>query len=335
MALQKDAVQALARVDPDRALELLAGMDTPVPMQSGSLPEDLRAYAARTVFPAYWRRHGEKALDRIRQNAQRIGATGQYPFRAMAPILLDIGKRDSVAADELFGEALGYYSQGSVVQDSDRVFVDFLDAVWRVISPSLQRRALLVVVPELLHSSQPKGVSYRAQIYTDRGIAELKSPSSELLYRLLPKVREIDPEWAKRLEDQLPGLRQAGGSSGHTKMAAEATVVNTSNASPERIAVLQEHLLQGQRADEARNLARTDPEGALELSLSDPEFRAEALASVAEALSEKGQDPERVRDLVRQAKDNTDRITDKAAKVEVFSSLAAAAAAAGGYDDCT
>ncbi len=329
VAAEKNAVTALAAVDPVRAFELFGTMDDPVPMLSGGLPEDVRAFGARIVLPQFWKREGSGSLDDIRRAAQHVGDTGQYPYMGMAPIIRDLLKLGDIRADSLLSEALAYYTQPSRFRASDKEFVQLLGAVWDVAPLSWRREALSTAVAHLTGEAKPpEAETFRARLLTEKGVAEFKSASQRLLFELLPKVREIDPDWARRLVESHPEIGQASAAAGGVKFSEEVTVHNVSGASPARVDEVQGTGLQRSRLANIRGIAQTDPEQALRLSssLSDSLFRLEALSSVATALA--GKDPERARGLIAQAKEAINKIQDTSGRVTAWVALAEAAAAA-------
>ncbi len=329
LAHEKNALSALAGVDPVRAFELFGGMDSPVPTASGDLPEDLRAFGARTVFDAFWKRKGIAAFDDIRKEAEHVGDTGQYPYVAITPILRDLTKREDIRAQSLFGEALSYYSRGSQFRNADEEFIQFLNAVWDVIPAVRKRQALSVIVAQLSQKSKPQqGETFLGRVETDKGMAQFESHSHQLLYMILPRIREIDPDWARRLVENDPVLNQASASTGKVRLSEQVTVQNRSNASPSQVQSFVERGLQGNRLREIMAVAASDPNQALMLtmSLTDPALRAQAFATIATSLVWK--DPEGARKLVEQAKEGIATIKGSTDKVQALAALARAAAAA-------
>jgi hypothetical protein len=163
VAHEKNALVALAQVDPVLAFRLFDSMDATVATQSGDVPEDLRAYGARTILREYWKKKGLSALDDIRGQAERLGATGQYPFWAMSSIILDVDRQDHLKAQSLFGEALTYYNSGLRAESTDEEFTVFLNAVWDFIPHPLERQALQLAVAYLTNRNHPKAKSISAE----------------------------------------------------------------------------------------------------------------------------------------------------------------------------
>ncbi len=328
VAHEKNSLAALAQVDPILAFKLFDSMDTTVPLPSGDIPEDLRAYAARTVFQEYWKREGPAALDVIRRQAARLGDTGQYPFLAMAPIIRDVDRENPVEAQALFGEALTYYGRGWRTASTDEEFSRFLQELWNAIPLPLKRQALQRMVGHLTEESEPPhGQVFLSRAYLEKGTVEFRSRAKKLLYSLLPQIREVDPRWASQLVEADPALQRASAASGSTSFSEQLMIHNTSGVSSAAISALQAMAFQRQKLVRIAKLASTDPSQALALSdaLTDRALRAQALAVIAAGLGSK--DPGQARSLIDQVRKDLESIGGAADRVAVLVALAKAAAA--------
>ncbi len=327
---QANAAVELVTVDPKRAFEVLAMIDPPEPTQEGqSKPMDMRTYAAENVFPEIWKTDGVPALDHIRAQAEHIGETGEYPYRAIGKILPDVGKRSQPKAETLFTEALSYYTKSAPDHDSDREFALFLSESWGVVPRSLELQALKVAVAHLNQSkNSAKNSAFMARVQTAKGASEFTELSDELLYELLPKIRELDPQWAQELTEKNDALGKAATIGDKPKYKESVVIHNTSGASPAQVAAAGEAGLERSRLRNITDMARSDPEGALRLSayLADPTLRSIAVARIAAAFAENS--PERAEDLIKQDKNAVEGIQDKREKVRVLVALAEAAGAA-------
>jgi hypothetical protein len=315
VAYEKNALEALSESDPVLALELLGRVEDPIPTDSGSFPEDVRAFAAQKVFLAYWQRKGQAHLDEIRAQGQHLGATGQYPYVAMIPIVLDLARSNENLAEAVFNEAATYFSRGSRFDSANPDFLQFLNSVWEVLPAPLKHQALDVAVTQLTRQpvSSPDE-KFRGTSRTSSHGAEFTDQNRQLLFELLPRIREVDPQWAKRLLDKEPWL-VAATESGGIHRSDSAVIQNASSASPEQMAAAEQRLRQRQTLAQVEREAGKDPSGALltSRSLTDPEFQAVALANIAAGFAKNN--PATAGQLLDQANGITSKLKGSPEKV--------------------
>lgn len=326
VAHEKNALQALAEVDPIRAFELFGTLDDPVPTPAGTLPEDVRAYAARTVFYKYWKLRGTKSLGDIRAQAEHLGETGQYPYAAIALIIRDVEREDKLEAQSLYDDALTFYGQGSRFSQTDEEFLGFVNTLWDVTPLTLKTQALQLSVARLIEKRKPDtDTSYVGTVTSDQGTVQFEEKERQLLYELLPRIREVDPQWADRVaRDDLAVPSRADAA--NNARSEGAVIEGVSGADPSQLKALRERILQGQRADQISEVAKTDPARAYTLSrtLTDSEFRADVLAAVAEGYSAEN-DPHS-EPYLDEASKIIESMHDSPGKVHALTSLARAAA---------
>jgi hypothetical protein len=290
IAAQKNAVKALSTVDPDRALELFGQIDIPTSQRPGDLPEDLRSDAADTVFDQYWHFKGRAGLEQLRSQARYVGDTGQYPYMAMAPILVELTKTKSdfsLSAMALFGDALTYYARGSNFPTEDHDFIAFLDEVWDAVPANLQLQGLELAVKHLLqHLKTSEGEIYSAKIGGKGGITRMQSEAEVELYQLLPKIRELNSRWAEDLVHENTFLAEANRGLGKACYGGSAVVrYDPSEIQPDRLAALKSRASEMADFNAAMNAASGSPDDALRMAASlDPGFKLQVYASVAAAL---------------------------------------------------
>lgn len=330
-AFQKNSLETLSTVDPPAAFQLLPKVDAPSG-DAADTPEDLRSSAAQKIFSRLWDTKGISALEPVRSEARQIGLTGEYPYLAMGRIserLVDQKNTDNVLL--IFREALDFYTKGPHVRSGDRDFVNYLEGEWQYLPPPLQEEALRDVVAHLTRQedSDPK-VTQTSRLVTDKGVVSFHNDKVALLYRILPKVRQLDPEWANRLEDEFPDLMQTA-SGGKLQYSSDIRVANTTGASQGEVATVVGTGLQVGVLNHLRQEAATDPYQAANLlpSLSDPELQSEALASLAAAFASK--DPGHAAELLAEAQKTTDKLTSEVAKLRALVSLAEGAVALHDY----
>jgi hypothetical protein len=324
VAYEKNALAALSDTDPPRAFQLFGLMDNPIPMDSGALPEDVRAFGASRVFSAYWKVKGHEALDEIRAQAEHLGETGEYPYTAMTPIILDLAHSSPNEAEIVFNEAVTYFSRGSRVVAANRDFVEMLNALWNSLSAPVKHEGLDVAVSQLSQPPPSNGdESVRGKAQTKSQSVEFTDRNRQLLFELIPRIREVDPAWAKRLVDSSPSLAAAM-ESGGIQRSETLSIQNVSSASPNQITAAESLLMQERTFAEVKEQAAQDPDAALVLSgsLTNPGFRAAALAQVAASLAVK--DPKKAQKLLDQSKDIVSGLKDTPAKVAALCAVAEA-----------
>ena len=327
-AFLKNSLETLSATDPGGAFDLLPRLDAPEGGDVGSLPEDLRAFAARTVFPRLLDVRGVAALGAIRLEARRIGSTGEYPYAAMGIISKRLGERKH--ADEvqsIFREALEFYGKGPRVRSSNEEFISYLEGDWPYLPSPLQDEALRVVVAHLTRREEPDPrFSHITRIATDRGTISFHDNRTALLYSVLPKVRQLDPDWASRLEDEYPDLKQPAVGGGE-QYSSNMMVVNTTGAPSDQVAAVLSNLQQWAVLSQLRQEATSDPQQAANLlsSLSNPGLRSQALASLATGFATK--DPGRAADLLTGAQKAADALPAQMSKLRALTALAEAAVA--------
>jgi hypothetical protein len=329
---EKNAVVSLSAVDPLRAFEMFGQIEAPVPMRSGALPEDVRADAANTVFFNYWNSRGIAALADIRSEAERVGESGQYPYVAIAPILVEVGKRKDDyrnAAILLFSDALTFYARGSKFGTEDDNFLAFLDEVWTVIPGNLLQQALAIAVKHLLQNLRlPAGEAFSGQVNSKNGMAQFGSPAEQNLYELLPKIREIDPAWAKELIEGNPFLSQAGAGTGKSSSSGSVIIhFNASETPGDELPSIKNQADETARFNAAISAAAGNPDEALRIASGlsvGPKLQVYAQVAAELASSH----PELSARLTREVQNNLDSIPGEATKFHTLVNLASAVAAA-------
>lgn len=327
-AFQKSALEILSSVDPEAAFRELSMVEMPPLDDKSKAPEDVRAFAAQTIFSRIFEAKGTSALRNIRAAAIGIGRTGEYPYSAMSQVskkLLELKDKDSVLT--IFREAMDFYHEGAHVRSADKDFLDYTNSMWDILPPALKREALTNIVQHL--ETDDKADPSRSEIVrvvTDKGTINFSRRKTAILFQVLPKVREVDKQWAVKLEEKYSELRDpaAAGSVQHT---SSMTVFSTSGSPGQASAVMGLGLQRG-TLSQMRELAKTDPAGAANLlgSVSDPELQARALAILAAAFRQT--DPERSAALFSAAQKQTDSLPMGPAKLDALAALGEAAASA-------
>lgn len=264
VANQKNAAVPLAKIDSKRSMELLAQVAVPQPNKLGEFTEDVRADAAATIFPAFWHDYGEAGLSQLERQAQDIGDTGEYPYRAMAFIVNELaGSNQANAkthAKAIFSTGLQYYKRYSKFQDEEEEFLDLLESGRHVVAEDVYREALDSFIK---HVSVPKPASngvFAADIGTASGIVRVTDQNRHLLFRVFPLLSEFDRTWAQRLSGKDLDLQKT---TGGIQLLGAAVVrqPQTKEEAEQQIGQMLEKAL----LPRITELQATDPQAALQL----------------------------------------------------------------------
>ncbi|HLH39375.1 MAG TPA: hypothetical protein VKX39_09535 [Bryobacteraceae bacterium] len=276
-AIKKNALTALAQVDPNRAADLFTQLDLPPrPLAS----EDVRSFAARTIFAKLWEADGGiKSLEKIERLANWLGETGQYPYSAMAGIILKTAEKDQEKAADLFAEAQGFLQRDPGFPVTNKQFVeDFLLRTWKIPDKGILASAIASALASIERAEKSNHTSAKVEIFASQGKVALHSEGDYLVYRLLPLVQALDAKWADQLRDKYKEAASAPNDSLDSPSPAAVAVSPDGSASD---AAMRNALDRGTVA-RVSQLAASDPKRALQLalSISDPSERSIALASV-------------------------------------------------------
>jgi hypothetical protein len=319
-AIQKNLLVALSVTKPSSALELLAVMGPPISAKDQLPAEDVRADAARTIFPRVWSTLRFGGLDPLRNAARRIGETGQYPYAAMSPIIGDVAKQDSSQAIQMFLEAVAYFSEGKRVKSEMREYAGFLAALNGVVSPAILKEPVTRCLEYLAGATvQEKNESFVALAVTDKSTTRFNSQQELLFAQLLPVLQTIDPSTAKRFTERQQ--ERAGSSTAVPSDATIETATVRGSSDPLRIAAAQNLALQSSRVHTIQGLGPESSQKALELrdTLSDAGLRAKASAIIASKLAV--DDPKRAEKIATDNVAGLDKIKEDGARLTALAAL--------------
>jgi hypothetical protein len=301
------ALNALAEAKPAEALQMLSQLSPAIRSgdKNGTVEDDVRADAARTIFPKYWKSAQNPDLDAVRSVANYLGETGQYPFAAAAVILKQIGTPET--AEILFFDALRYYGR----EQNNNIFVhiefrEFLESSYTSVPAAMARNGVELAVDRLLSEAakpMPDDVVYVGRVYTGDGFLEIHSMAGNFLYELLPLVRKVEPELERRILEKVPALtiRVPNDLGSLPEDYGEAAILKINPGDPEARAKAVASATDGNRAAGARRLARTDPDAALRVAdtILSPGLRSVTLLAIAQGKM-KETDPERAAAIIRE-----------------------------------
>lgn len=295
-ALQKNALAELSLHRPDRAWELLDLMDPPLEVE-GVIPEDLRASVAETLFFVYWERdRSNKTIEALRLKATSLGTSGQYPYRAVVPILAELMASDTVQAAAWFDEMRSFYEKGRRIQSGDEEFAEVLLSFGPRLPRPIVRRALEAAIRGLQKAGPDRpGSVFIGEVETSAGIFTLRRRQEIPLIRLMPLLKELHPSLAKEVAEESPVLRAAYKEGLEVRSIREATVVAPRGSGGPPLAAAGE-IAEAQRAlEDLDRRIEGDPSRALEVAwrIKHPAVREEAfhmlLRSLDHASVEKAQ----------------------------------------------
>jgi hypothetical protein len=322
VAGQKNAAVALAPLDANRAMELLARVDPPQPLD-GHFPEDVRADAAAHIFPWFWQAYGMKRLARIQFQARDIGDTGEYPYRAMAGIidhLLDLNSPDaSVQAEAGFRDALGYYKRHSKFSNEEEEFLDLLAIGRRIGAPDAYREGLELFIARVSVPAD-SDVALGGTPQTAQGNVRLQDHNQRLLSRVLPLVTELDPAWTQKLIEQRPELKAP---ENDVELLGAAIIHGDPTA--QDVEARQRLMLEKALLPKIAAARQTDPQAAAQMamSLTTLPTRITAISIVLPSLI--GSDPIQARHLYDQQVGDLEHVQDSHDRLRALAAISESA----------
>jgi hypothetical protein len=308
-AAEKNALVALASTDLAEAVRLFKQQDPPSNVDP-TLHEDIRAYGSRTIFAGLWQRQGLQSLPTIEDMAVWLGSTGQYPYHAMANIIVSVSQKNSQKAAALFSEAVSFVRRDPGFLSTGQDLVYFISQTYRHVPASLTRDALSVALTNIEESDKKQKGKMHTEVQTKSGRAAFDSYAEVLIYQLLPIMDPVDPSMAADVRNRYTTLRNAPPPS--AGMALTGSYSEDGSATPAQMtAASDEHkVLTVSRLND-------QPQQAADIALSvrNPELRAVALASIAGSYS--GQDPKTAEEWIRQCQSELHSMDDNINKLRL------------------
>jgi hypothetical protein len=288
VAYQKNAIVALSKIDPRAAMEAFSQIG-PAQLKHNHMPEDVRAFGARTIFFNYWQALGVGSLPRIRTEAINLAQTqGAYPFHAISLILADLGSHgqaEKKQTNEIFSEALSYYQCGSKVENQDDDFLTFLQNTKSVIDKPLFRTAVRSLVAHLMDpkcDARPKGDEFVGVLQTSQGAIRLTDHNKLRLFQAFGLISYADSTLAADIRSKNPEMEKADAT-------VERVIGSYVNAelSPTKKAQMQKTGLQQALSRAVQMQRQTNPQAALQLArlLDDSDSQFIQVASVLPQLA--------------------------------------------------
>lgn len=325
--IEATAVGAAGEADPEQGLQLLARMSEPAARNDGTMPPDMRNPMTGMLFQKLYQAKGAESIETIAATARRMGDAGNYPFMAVGMTARQLDRKDPEAAKELVNQALAFANNRKPSPESTQQLAMFLRSNRQHIPLSVMKSTLEGLIKEALETKDDNTLV--ANLSVDGKSKELRGASNLALFQLMPLVRELDAEWAKKLESQNETLRNAadfaeqraseGGGQRQETVAVTMRVEGSGTPPPD--------MMEEMRSMQVDELAQRDPLAASKQieNIKNPAIRAAAAARVAGELSKS--DPEAAARLLKEAKQAMAEAKEPAQKLRILVGLTQAQAA--------
>ncbi len=209
--LQGSALTILARLDPQHALELL---HTAQLEETG--PPSPKMQLAGVAFNSLIESGGESALPLIEQEADQLGAQGQYPYAALGratyyAVSKEFRDNRQHATDVLrsvFEPAFARYSQGPPNFSSDYEFGEMLRVMAGAPPIDATQPALRALVKNLLAVDTNK-YHYQARAVSPDGEDFHPENAGDAAILWFAQLINRDPQLVQEVETARPGLQSA------------------------------------------------------------------------------------------------------------------------------
>jgi hypothetical protein len=204
MALQKNALRALAKTRPKEALHLLGTLQGPDFTYRVRIPEDPRASAAIEIFVGAYERDGKASLDAIDEVSRIIGQTGEYPYLAWGRLLPTFLALDSDEVRRELRTAIYFYSRAeNRIRSEDAEFLEMIEDVQSVAGSNEMRDAVEAGIHRLESEKSPDNETFLAKTDPSETRAVFNDRNKALMYRWLPLAQKFAPEQYKSVADKL------------------------------------------------------------------------------------------------------------------------------------
>ena len=214
--VQESANEALAGMEPGRALDLLRSMRMGADADDGSVAPPKVVLAAR-VFQLLVSKEGLRVLPTLEQEAQQMGIEGHYPYSALAlaaerAVSQDWASNKAHAVqviDSEFQLAWQYYRQNPRNYFDDLEFAQMLQIVSGGLPHESLRPALAAFVNNVLATDIAR-YHFRAELIDTSGnVYKADNAIDAALLYHGAVINRIDPDLARKLESSRPLLNPA------------------------------------------------------------------------------------------------------------------------------
>jgi hypothetical protein len=332
-AIQKNALIGLTKMDVSEAVRLFRDQDTPEMWTQEGRVEDYRARVARALFRKLWEKSGMSSVRKVKEFADWMGSTGEYPYVAMISVVQAVAQIDKAKAEGLISDAIGYYEMNPKFLDKHREFTAFITGVADLARPSLLAKAIRAEIDALeaeKKNADPDQMKCTIQLKNSQGTVQFRE-AEYIVYRLLPLINRLDPEWVSETKDKYEILKYVPAQSAGGEAASRVTGVvfssETSSPDPQVSAAMDDH-----RLLQVTQLADSDPSQAAEIAeaIQDPGRRA--IAHVTLIWAYRGNTSEKAAVWGDEANRELDHVPAGKVKLRLMGVLATSALSEGKLD---
>ncbi len=276
VALQKNALLALAKTRPREALQLLGTIEGPDLTSAARPGEDPRAHAAREIFPEVYNTDGDMALQSLEEVSRYLGQTGEFPYAAWGELFPKLSEKNPDAFREQLNLSIYFYSRAENrfrTQDGD--YLEMVDDIQKVAVPSDIRRAVEVALDHVELEKIPDNEKHSAILGPAGAGVSFSDPITAMLYSWLPLVQKFDPDRYKEVSSKV----NAPAPKDVPALVSSEIVGDASNISAKVRKMAADRL----QAQVVIDDAASSPETALmdASTIGSPAIRADALAQAA------------------------------------------------------
>jgi hypothetical protein len=213
--------------------------------------------------------------------AAYLGNTGQYPYRAMGAIALDLASTDVAASQRILKHATRFFRKDPGFTSTNDQFVDFILDTRSIATAKILRGELRAAVEGLEHprSHVLLRAKVRISAVTPLGTLRFDSQPEYLFFRLLPLTKIADPHLGAQILASHPALKRAPAIGPDTPVTVLGVMSLSGTVSDQRMRSAQEEhavfrvsQLAGEKPSEALHVAQ---------QISDPTLRRMALVLLA------------------------------------------------------
>lgn len=319
--IQSMVASVTARVDLERAAEMIFAIQP-----ASGWDKDQRVAAVDAIV---------RELLRMKKTAEavsvldRFGPDGVLPFQALGELLKTLPPEDERRM-ALCSQALAAFRRRPDIEN----FNIYLRNFRKQIPQSIYAASVLA----LAHATMDKKGLPRPLLFsvtTPKGTISVRDPYDSVLFQMLDLVQEIDPELARRIVSDRPGLQsilqrypngqaslQADGEAVTTWTDAEGPEGKPSADQQQRASVVA---LEGLKVQQAMTALRTDPGKYLDIVREIPTARLRTRMIGTLAMYATGRPPEEGKPILEKCVAELKEVKDTSARATTWVTLANAA----------
>jgi hypothetical protein len=234
------------------------------------------------LFTRAFNKDGMKSVDALESTARQMGENGFYPYMAMSQLMKQVAEKDKDRAQSIATTALGYANRRKLSGMESQQLTMFLMFARDYVPVPMMKQILEQVVSDALEQAKNSdSTQVSAEFLNSAGErVQLSSMATLMVFQLMPIIREIDPEWAKKLEEQSDELRKAAAM---MRTGDTSIMIGARNGGPNGSNAPGRDFRQKVQSMQVDELASRDPKRAMEMAnnINDPAMHAAAVARVS------------------------------------------------------